>query len=162
MLTDLDYLSVAYKIAQDSPDPSTQNAALLVDRFGNILVSAVNTFPYDVEQTEERWQRPLKYSYVEHAERNVIYHAARRGVKAAGLRMYVPWFACADCARAIVQAGILEVIGHDFDLHKTSAHWLESIKIADQILTEGGVIFRRVPGKIGNVKIRFNGEEVES
>ena len=161
-MDDLAYLRIAYKTAATlGTDPSTQNGALLVDEGGNILIAVGNHFPYGVKSSDERWQRPLKYSFVEHAERNAIYMAARKGIQTLGLKMYCPWFACPDCARAIVQAGIKEVTGHDFDLHKTAAHWLELIAIADQILTEGKVEFRRVPGKIGDVKIRFNGQEVE-
>lgn len=160
-MTDLDYLRLAYQAAAKSPDPSTQNGALLVDDAGGIIAYECNRFPNGVHDHEDRWIRPRKYAFIEHAERNVIYDAARRGFQTATLIMYCCWFACADCARAIIQAGISEVVGHDYELHHTAPHWKETIQIADMMLTEAGVKFRRVPDKIGGVKIRFNGELVE-
>ena len=98
--------------AEFSPDLSTQNAAILIGRDGHVILKSVNKFPAGVQQTPERWERPLKYAYVEHAERNLIYTAAWAGVSTYGKIMICPWFACADCARAIVVAGIEEVIGN--------------------------------------------------
>src|SRR5687768_3524816 len=111
-----------------STDPNTQNAAVLIDDMPSgfddsgryilskkIVASGANHFPDGVKELPERWERPIKYSYVEHAERNCIYSAAKRGIKTDGLVMYCPWFACADCARAIIQAGIAEVVGHDIE-----------------------------------------------
>jgi deoxycytidylate deaminase len=179
----LNYLRFAYEIAaKESTDPSTQNGAVLigvvkyeeeneVDEHGNVLyiqrnipvipcIAAANHFPRDVKESEDRWQRPLKYKFVEHAERNVIFKAAKEGFKTEGATLYCPWFACADCARAIIQAGIKEVWGHDYPPHKTQSSWKESIEVADQMLIEAGVKFQRIPGHFG-VKIRFNGEIVE-
>lgn len=179
------YLKYAYEMAaQESTDPSTQNGAVLVEKKPeegewrheinecgyvdytqtvNPIIRSIystNHFPKGVSESEERWTRPLKYKFVEHAERNVIYLAARQGFKTEGATMVVPWFSCADCARAIIQAGIVEVIGHDYPPHKEQSSWKESIEVADQMLTEAGVKFRRIPGKFG-VKIRFNGQVVE-
>lgn len=160
---DLDYLRYAYAVASEcSTDPNTQNGAILISpKDGMPVAQAANHFPYGVEEKEERWEKPLKYRFVEHAERNVIYKAARYGVSTFGLIMYCPWFSCADCARAIVQSGIAEVIGHNLEIHKTQTHWLEEIKIAEEILTEGGVKFKRVNGKVGKISIKFAGEIIE-
>ena len=111
---DVEFMLEAYRWAEKfSTDPSTQNGAVLVSfdgwRDGQIVAWGANHFPQGVLESDERWQRPLKYSYVEHAERNAIFDAAARGVATAGLTMYVPWFACADCGRAIIQAGISNI-----------------------------------------------------
>ena len=60
-----------------------------------------------------RWKSPEKYQWTEHAERNAIYNAARNGVALEGARLYLNWGGCpcSDCARAIIQVGIQEVIG---------------------------------------------------
>lgn len=160
--TDLKWLRYAYSVAADlSTDPSTQNAAVLVDfellPEGFTPVGAANCFPRDVAETPERWERPLKYSYVEHAERNAIYTAARGGVETEGLTMYVPWFACADCARAIIQAGIVEVVGHKAIFDKTMERWKDSIAVAHGMLTEAGVKYRMVEGELGARQVRFDG-----
>lgn len=176
--TALKYLRIAYETAaKESTDPSTQNGAVLyfpdrwgyqLDENGNSIyryfneeyIAAGNHFARGVAETEERWVRPLKYKFVEHSERNVIFEAARRGFRTEGTVMIANWFSCADCARAIIQAGIAEVIGHDCPLHKGQAAWKESIEVGDVMLKEAGIPFRRIPGHFG-IKIRFNGEIVE-
>lgn len=165
MLHDEYFLQKAYEYAMGhSTDPSTQNGACLVADYlpdGEILVFGANHFPAGVEETPARWERPIKYKFVEHAERNCIYAAAREGICTKGKIMYCPWFSCADCARAIVQSGIKMVIGHDSVLQEQSEHWKkqwkESIEIGDTILQEGGVLFKRIKAEIKDVEIRFNG-----
>ena len=49
-----------------------------------------------------------KYPYVVHAELNAILNAAGRSL--AGSRIYVSLFPCNECAKAIIQTGISEVI----------------------------------------------------
>lgn len=178
----LAYLKKAYEYAAEhSTDPSTQNGAIIVGKVGvlggprnvpdnyyvqteidviDIVGIGANHFPNGVKETPERWERPAKYSWVEHAERNAIFDAVRKGNSTKGAVMYCPWFACADCGRAIIQAGIKEVIGHDSPLHKTQPNWSKSIEVADTMFREAGVKFSRIEGTFG-VKIRFNGQEVE-
>ena len=174
----LGYLRLAYEIAAEkSTDPSTQNGAILVsgdewgyeingdhqveyNKRGREFISSANFFPRGVKESQERWTRPLKYSFVEHAERNVIYLAARKGFRTEGATMYCTWAACADCARAIIQAGVTEVIEHDSLLHKEQVSWQDSINIAKKMFEEAGVRFTSIPGHFG-IKIRFNGQTVE-
>ena len=60
-----------------------------------------------VRKTEERCDRPLKYQYLEHAERTAIYRACKSGLKIEGNAiMYSPYNPCVDCARAIISVGI--------------------------------------------------------
>jgi dCMP deaminase len=134
-------LLCAYAMAHQSPDPSTQNGAVLMDDDGRILVGAFNEFPNGVLYTDERWERPTKYFYIEHAERNVIFDAAASGIATRGLTMVCPWSACADCARAIVQAGIKTLVRHRLanDESTTNERWNQTIVAGDEILTEGGV-----------------------
>ena len=159
---DKSFLKIAYGIAADlSPDPSTQNGAILIRGASIVVAQGANCFPRGVEVTEERLERPLKYSFICHAERDVIYAAARRGVKTDGLVMYCPWYACTDCARAIIQAGIVEVIGHRTILDKTPDRWKETIDIALGMLDDAGVKHSFVggeEGELGAVGVLFNGE----
>jgi dCMP deaminase len=156
------YLRLAYVYAKMlSTDPSTQNAAILLP-VGTAVqeIFAANHFPAGVMETETRWERPLKYSFVEHAERNVIYAAAASGVPTRGATMICPWFACADCGRAIIQAGIVEVIGHKLpDMHNDQK-WYDSIKLALEMFDEAGVKCRWVEGTIGVDGLRFDGRIV--
>lgn len=168
MLTAEDYLVMAYEEATKSPDPSTQNGAVIPiqwegshadGRQEDHIIKDCNRLPNGVKGELERFQRPTKYSYVEHAERNVIYRAAKEGWCLEGLTMYVPWFACADCARAIIQSGITKVVGHQLMLDKTPIHWKESIEIAFKMLEESGVEMEFVQESLPeSPEILFNGE----
>lgn len=73
------------------------------------VVYAHNAFPVGINEDDPtRWVSPEKYSFVEHAERNAIYHMARAGLPTLGCRMFSTAPPCVDCARAIIQAGFIE------------------------------------------------------
>lgn len=156
MITPRQYLLMAYKEATNSPDPSTQNGAVIVSYSGTM--SDCNRFPDMVKVPSERLERPLKYQFIEHAERNAIYKCAKFGVSCQGATMYVPWFACSDCARAIIQAGISHVVGHQRMADDTPEHWKESIANAMTMLTEAGVKMTMIDGVLDGPKILFNGK----
>lgn len=130
-------VGMATEIAQWSKDPSTKVGCVLVNPESLIVASAgYNGFPRGVREelmveidtfhggtalvkSEEldpvRWARPLKYQFVEHAERNAIYNAAREGKSTLGLWAFLNYRPqpCADCARALIQAGIIHILGPD-------------------------------------------------
>lgn len=137
-MTRPELMAAAIRAAALSPDPSTQNGALLATAGGDPLwqTAQCNEFPRGVKYKPERWERPLKYSIIEHAERNCIYSAARHGLATDGLTMFSPWAACTDCARSIIQGGIVELVTLPADPHAT---WDESIAIAMTMLEEAGV-----------------------
>jgi dCMP deaminase len=107
---------------------------------------ASNGFARGVAVSGERLERPLKYSYIEHAERNVIYGAARQGIATLGTILVTTWTPCAECARAIIQAGIIEMI---VLVTGEVAHWSDSIDIGTQMLKEAGVKVTSVLGPLG-------------
>jgi len=84
----------------------------------------------------ERWERPVKYQFVEHAERNAIYNAARVGTPTLGCFAFVSLAPCVGCARALVQAGIEEVYGPAFDHSQDDTYHFD---IAEKVLKEGGI-----------------------
>ena len=150
-------LKIAYTKAQESTNPSTWNGAILIDDKGNVVLSAVNSFPERVAETQERQNKPLRYKFSVHAERNVIYQAARLGIKTEGLTMICPWAACTDCAQGIIQAGIKRLVVHKQALDR-SIHWKEDIEFASIMLREAGVEIIVFDGKIGVGKILRSGE----
>ena len=89
---------------------------------------------------DHRHERPAKYFWTEHAERNAIYTAARNGIPLAGCRMYLPWFPCVDCARAIVQAGVAELVSLAPDF--SDPQWGEGFRVSVDLLEEAGVEVR--------------------
>lgn len=118
-----------------SDDLHTQNGALLVGKMGSVLAIEANRLPNGVLKLPERLERPEKYSWIEHAERNVIFSAASRGISTEGTTLVCPWAACAECARAMIQAGIVRLVR----LYLHPSWWDESIALGDQMLTEAGV-----------------------
>jgi dCMP deaminase len=158
--TDADWLLDCYEVAAAlSTDPSTQNAAVIVVA-GIPACWGVNRFPHGVVDKPERWERPAKYQYVEHAERNAIYAAARHGIQTLGATMYCCWHACADCSRAIIEVGIAEIVGHRPDWRKDD-RWAASVAIGHEMLREAGVKMRWVDGHLGAAPIRFDGKIVQ-
>lgn len=153
------YLKRCYTYAKKhSPDLSTQNGACLVAPNQGIVSFGANVFPRGVQYTPERSERPLKYTFVVHAETNAIFAAARKGVRTEGLIMVCPWFACADCGKAIIQAGIVKVIGHKKIFDNTPERWKESIAAAFTMFEEAGVETELLEGDLGGDSIRLNGE----
>jgi dCMP deaminase len=151
----------AYQEATKSPDPSTQNGALLLRDTG-IWEADCNRFPDGVEYTPERWERPIKYEFIEHAERNVIFKAAKEGIKTDGLIMVCCWSACTDCARAIIQAGIKTLVRHkqasDKAVERVNDVFKDEYAIADMMFKEAGVEVIDYNGFIGAPEVRFFGK----
>ncbi|MFA5386372.1 MAG: deaminase [Candidatus Paceibacterota bacterium] len=150
-------LKIAYTKAQGSTNPSTQNGAILIEDDGSIVLSAINSFPDGVVETQERQKKPLRYKFSVHAERNVLYRAALLGIKTKGLTMVCPWAACSDCAQAIIQTGIRRLVTHKQALDRSNT-WQEDIELAFTMLREAGVEIIIFGGKIGAGKILRSGE----
>ena len=154
-----DIIKTCYQWAGNSLDPSTQNAAVVVDVGSAEVLQgtyAVNNFPSGVAHHPERWERPDKYMYVEHAERAAIYRAAALGHKTYGRALVCPWAACTDCARGIIGAGIVLLVRH----HVTdTSHWDDNIQVADTMLHEAGIQIIDLYGPVrAGVEILRNGE----
>ena len=116
---------------------STQVGAVITSESKEILITAWNSFPPSVKVNEKRTKRPDKYLYTEHAERYGIYTAGRVGMSLVDTLMYLRWFPCADCARAIVLSGIKELYCTFPDT--TNETWGKSFVAALDILKESNI-----------------------
>jgi dCMP deaminase len=135
----LRFKELALHVASWSKDKSTKVGAIIVDDDRNPLAIGYNGFPRKCrDDVEERYERPLKYKWTEHAERNAIYTAARNGVRIEGATMYLFWFPCVDCARGIIQSGIREIYCDEPNFQ--DERWGEDFKISDQMFKEAGII----------------------
>jgi dCMP deaminase len=151
------WLRRAYRNALRSPDPSTQNGAVLVSA-GNNAIDSCNEFPYGVKMTSERLEdRDLTMQFIEHAERNAIFQAAFSGVSTRNTTLYCEWFACTDCARAIICSGITRVVGHQQIFDATPDRWKASIDAAFEMFSEAGVVTDMIDVKLNCDPILFNG-----
>lgn len=103
-----------------------------------VLALGYNGMPRGIDDSDpKRWERPLKYMRVEHAERNGLYNASRRGVEMRGAIAIVTLFPCADCARALIQSGIQAVVTTAPNMDDT--RWDASFAISREMLLEVGI-----------------------
>jgi dCMP deaminase len=145
MTWDTRFLSLAALVATWSKDDSRKVGCVIVGPDHDIRAIGFNGFPRGVDDNiPARKERPAKYAWTEHAERNAIYNAARIGVPLKGCTAYLPWFPCMDCARAIAQAGISELVcGQEPDL--SDPKWGADFASVPVLLREAGVSLRFAP-----------------
>ncbi len=112
------FMGVALLSAQRSKDNSSQVGACIVSPENKILSMGYNGMPRGCFDDDMPWGRegkPLetKYMYVCHAELNAILnHAAGTG-SLKGARVYTTLFPCNECAKALIQSGVAEVIYYE-------------------------------------------------
>lgn len=132
-------------VKKKSKDPSTKVGCVITGPNHEVISTGFNGLPIGVDDkySPERYERPHKYLWAEHAERNAIYLAARRGVPLEGGTIYVNFYPCADCSRGIIQSGIKNVVVNelseemnDFDLLN---RWEEQINVSLNMLHEAMV-----------------------
>jgi dCMP deaminase len=136
------FLRLAREIATWSKDRSTQVGAVIVGDDKTPGPYGYNGFPRAVDDdVEDRHARPTKYKWTEHAERNAIYNAARIGVALKGCTMFVTHVPCADCARAIVQVGIIRVVADRAGMRDSgfAKRWSGDEQITKKMLEEAGI-----------------------
>ena len=107
------FMGIALLSAQRSKDSGTQVGACIVNDDNKILSVGYNGMPTGCNDDDMPWERegePLetKYYYVCHAELNAILNNDSGSLKDS--RIYVTLFPCNECAKAIIQSGIKEVI----------------------------------------------------
>ena len=131
-------MSKAIAASGSSSDRSTKVGAVIANSDGEVLAMGANSFPAGVSSLPDgRHQRPNKYLWIEHAERNAIYAAAKSGIACDRGIMYLPWFPCAECARAIIQSGIRGLVA--FPPKLDDLKWGESFNASLTMLEEAGV-----------------------
>ena len=134
---DKTFLNLAHDIAKWSKDKSTKVGAVIVED-KRIISVGYNGFPRGSnDDLEERHERPLKYKWSEHSERNAIYNAAANGHALTGTTLYCTMFPCTDCARGIIQSGIIRVVSIEPDLELPI--WGEHFKVSLEMFSECGV-----------------------
>ena len=105
------FMNMVYLVAMKSKDQSTNIGAIIVGPGNEVVSVGYNSFVRGCDDNvPERQERPEKYFWFEHAERNAIYNSARIGAIPLGCKMYTQALPCMDCARGVVQAGIKELI----------------------------------------------------
>ena len=132
------FLELAEYISTWSKDESTKVGCVIVGPNREIRSIGYNGLPrYCKDNVDKRHKRPLKYKWFEHATRNAIYNAASFGAPLNDCTMYTQFYPCCDCARAIVQSGILELVTWKPDWEHE--RWGDDFKIVHEMLNETNV-----------------------
>lgn len=143
------FIEMCRTIARRSKDPSTQTGCIVVRPDKSIVSAGYNGFPRGVKDTEDRYHdRPTKYAMIAHCDANAIFSAAKHGLSLAGCTMYLTGPPCDECTKAIIQAGVTEVVwpaNNPFERDPaTRARWDWSVSTGARMAEEAGVTFRRV------------------
>ena len=134
------FYNIAEEVKKKSKDKNTQIGAVIVGKDKEIVSTGDNSFPRGIDdERADRQEKPEKYFWFEHAERNAIYNAARIGVSTKGCTMYLTCgIPCADCARGIINAGISKIYVRKGG-GAQSQKWLDSGERSRQMFKEAGV-----------------------
>ncbi len=137
------FMGMALLSAERSKDPSTQVGACIVNQERRVMGLGYNGFPAGCSDDEFPWDREgaendTKYPYVCHAELNAILNAIG---SLQNCSLYVGLFPCNECAKAIIQSGIKEIIYLSDKYADT-----DGVKASKRMLTSAGVSFRQLVG----------------
>ena len=149
------FMGIAMLAARRSKDPSTQVGACIVSPDNIIISTGYNGMPKGCSDDEFPWDREgaeTKYPFVVHAELNAILNANGRDLR--GSRIYVALFPCNECAKAIIQSGVKEVL-YLSDKYATTPSTLAS----KRMLTAAGVKFTQLKTGIDSITLSFIPEE---
>ncbi|UYV73213.1 DCTD [Cordylochernes scorpioides] len=107
------FMAVALLSSKRSKDPSTQVGACIVSPEKKIVGVGYNGMPNGCSDDQLPWgkegeEQNTKYPYVCHAEMNAILNKNSHDVK--NCTIYVAMFPCNECAKLIIQSGIVEVV----------------------------------------------------
>ncbi len=136
------FMEVANLISTWSKDTSTKIGAIVVGPDKEIRSTGYNGLVRGVDDSvAERSERPTKYDFFEHAERNAIYNASLIGASLRGCVIYVTQTPCPDCARAIIQSGIKKVVTCKviIDENTPQGTWRDKLIYSIQMFNEAGV-----------------------
>jgi dCMP deaminase len=152
------FMGVALLSARRSKDPSTQVGACIVNDKNKIVGAGYNGLPMGCDDNDFPWSKQgdfldTKYPYVCHAELNAILNNI--GMDLRGCKIYTALFPCNECTKAIIQAGIREVIYLSDKYEGTNP-----AKASRRMLETAGVICRKVRVSRSEMLISFREEDV--
>lgn len=154
------FMSMVYLIASKSKDERTHIGAVVIGPDKEIKTTGYNSFVRRLkDDIPERQEKPEKYFWFEHAERNAIFYAAKYGVSLNNCKLYVQGTPCMDCARAIVQSGIKKVIIHKKWDDMFEDIWLEHKKRTLMLFEEAEITLKVWDGELIELFSFFRGEK---
>lgn len=151
------FMGIALLSANRSKDPSTQVGACIVNSKNKIMSVGYNGFPIGCSDDIFPWERTgeeidTKYPYVCHAELNAILNAT---ASLDGCKIYVALFPCNECAKAIIQSGIAEIV-YISDKYAGTP----SVVASKKMLDASGVKYTKLTGTHDTLTIDFREENI--
>ena len=151
------FMGIAMLAARRSKDPNTQVGACIVSEDNIIISTGYNGMPKGCSDDIFPWERDgqqdmTKYPYVVHAELNAILNANGRDLR--GSRIYVALFPCNECAKAIIQSGVKEVL-YLSDKYKDTMLNL----VSKRMLEAAGVKYTKLTTSLESITLDFIPEE---
>ena len=149
------FMGVAKLAAHRSKDPSTQVGACIVSQDNIIISTGYNGMPKGCSDDEFPWDREgeqTKYPFVVHAELNAILNANGRDLR--GSRVYVALFPCNECAKAIIQSGVKEVVYLSDKYANTPG-----VQASKRMLDAAGVKYSQLRPAMKSITLDFTPEE---
>lgn len=155
-------MSMVYLLAEGSKDERTHIGAVVIGPDKEIRTTGYNSFVRGLnDNLPERQEKPEKFYWFEHAERNGMDNATLIGSSLKGCKMYTNGIPCTNCARGIIQSGILEVIVDEKWNKTNKGEDLEESKRTIQMFKETGVKIRYWNGELIELKKFRRGEIME-
>lgn len=144
------FMGIAMLSSFRSKDPSTKVGACIVDQNHKVVSIGYNGMPRGVDESQLSWEKgeglDSKYLYVCHAEFNAILNT-RNGSALEGCTIYVTLFPCNECAKAIIQTGIKELVYADNKYEHTT-----ETQASLKMLKMAGVKIRKFEGRLPEIR----------
>lgn len=136
------YINLAKEVASWSKDPSRKIGAVAIGHKGQVLAQGYNGFPRGIDDNEERLNnREVKYQYVVHAEKNMIYNATFNGVSLDGSTVYVSGLpVCSECAKGLIQVGVKKIVMEE--IKDLPPIWESHFDVTKKMLDEVGISYK--------------------
>ena len=152
------FMSVALLSGKRSKDPNTQVGACIVNKNNVIESIGYNGLPKGCSDDEFPWEKEgemlnTKYPFVVHAELNAKLNA--KGKDLSGCKIYVALFPCNECAKAIIQSGISEVVYLSDKYSNT-----DSVKASKMMFKCAGVELRQLVPSYKEINLSLNIDDV--
>ena len=149
------FMGIAMLAAKRSKDPNTQVGACIVSQDNIIISTGYNGMPKGCSDDEYPWDRvgeETKYPYVVHAELNAVLNANGRDLR--GSKLYVALFPCNECAKAIIQSGVKEVVYLSDKYANTPG-----VQASKRMLDAAGVKYTQLRPAVKTITLDFTPEE---
>jgi dCMP deaminase len=142
-ILDLRFMKLAHHVSEWSEERGRHVGAVIIGPNNEIRSTGYNRIPIGVRtdiELRHLTENGEKYIWSSHAEQNAIFEAAKHGVCTVNCTMYIPWFPCSECAKAIIGSGIKAIVAYEPDFN--DFRWGKLFVISLTMLNEAGVEIR--------------------